>query len=117
MPKKVEKSEVCGALLTWGADSFCAMDIKSGGTSKITYSQFREAMMAGDLIVSEPTIKSKWKMLAANGSIAAGRDRAVVYWDLVKIYSRPELVASVERHIEQDEKNKNKKTHAEGVIA
>ena len=116
MPKKVERTEVCGALLTWGADSFCAMDILSGGSSRLTYSQFREAMMAGDLIVSEPTIKSKWKMLAANGSIASGKDRGVVYWDSIKIYCRPELVASVERHIEQ-EKNKNKKTHTEGAVA
>ena len=92
------------------------MDVASGGTSKITYSQFREAMMAGDLIVSEPTIKSKWKMLAASGSIAAGRDRAVVYWDTIKIYARPELVATIERHIEQEEKNKNKKTHTEGAL-
>jgi hypothetical protein len=116
MPKKIEKSEVCGALLTWGADSYCAMDVESGGSSRITYRQFRDAMMGADLIVSEPTIKSKWRMLASAGIIGADAERTVIYWDSLKLSCRPELLATIERYFNH-EKNKNKKTHTEGAVA
>ena len=116
MPRKIEKSEVCGSLLTWAADSYCAMEIISGGTTRISYKQFRDAMMAADLIVSEPTIKSKWRMLASAGIIAADAERTVIYWDSLKTSCRPELVASIERYFNH-EKNKNKKTHTEGAVA
>lgn len=116
MPKKIEKTNVCGALLKWGADELGSHEILSGGSSKIHYRQFRDAMMADDLIVSEPTIKSKWRLLASSGIIASDADRTILYWDLLKLACNPDLVANIERRLEY-EKNKNKKTHTEGVLA
>ena len=118
MPRKVETADVCGALLTWGTDNVDAMDILSGGTTRIMYKQFRDAMMAADLLVSEPSIRSKWAQLNAKGAITSSRDRGYVHWDLVKIGSRVELCTHVELLLEEKtKKQKNKKTHTEEAFA
>lgn len=118
MPRKVETADVCGALLTWGTDNVDAMDILSGGTTRIMYKQFRDAMMAADLLVSEPSIRSKWVQLTAKGAITSSRDRGYIHWDLIKIGSRLELCTHIEVELEQKiKKQKNKKTDTEGAVA
>ena len=76
MPKKIEKSEVCGALLTWGADSYCATDVESGGSSRITYRQFRDAMQRR---AKSPALRTGTLKVTA-----VGNDVVVVHREIVR---------------------------------
>lgn len=118
MPRKIDKTEVCGALLTWSNDHMCTMDILSGGTSRIYYRQFREAMLSSDLAVCEPTIRSKWKQLCAMEIINGNSDRGTISWKELKTCCKPELVAYIEQSIENEiKKQKNKNTQTGGAFA
>lgn len=118
MPRKIEKAEVCDRLLRWSVDNLDTSTFEDGGSTRITYRDFRTAMQTDDFIGSEPTIRSKWTMLAASGIISAprtGKGAAVMYWDLLRISCTAEMVCAAERYLENEKKQKNKKTHSEAI--
>lgn len=123
MPRKIEKQEICDRLLQYATQRLDTKEFLEDGSCRIRYANFREAMMETDLIVSEPTIRSKWKMLAASGIIAiAPGDRTgtmgSIEWGPLKQASRPSLVAICELEFETEkEKNKKTKKHTEEAFA
>ena len=123
MPRKIEKQEICDRLLQYATRRLDTREFLDDGSCRIRYTNFREAMLETDLIVSEPTIRSKWKMLAASGIIELQPgDRTgtsgSIEWGKLKQASRPSLVALCELEFETEkEKNKKTKKHTEGVLA
>ena len=122
MPGKIERQEVCSRLLAYAYDNLDTRSfMEEGGTSVIRYNNFREAMMETDLIASEPTIRSKWKSLAASGIVRPqSRDgrTGVIDWSRLKFESKPALVARLESDFElESEKNKKTKKHTEEASA
>ena len=117
MPTKIEKAEVCDRLLKWSVDNLEPSSIEDGASVRITYKDFHTAMQADDFIGSEPTIRSKWTMLSASGIISVPRSGkvAVLYLDLLKYAATPETVSAVERYLEKEKKQKNKKTQSEAM--
>lgn len=121
MPRKIEKQEVCDRLLIYATDNLDTSTFLEDGFCRIRYNHFREAMMETDLISSEPTIRSKWSMLAASGIIApvtGTRNVCAINWGMLKRAARPELVARFESELELiEKKQKNKKTQTEEAEA
>ena len=118
MPRKIEKTEVCDHLLKWSVENLDTSAYLDGGSTRLTYKDFRTAMQSDDFIGSEPTIRSKWGMLSASGIISAPRSAkgaAVMYWDLLRISCTAEVACAVERYLENEKKQKNKKTHTEAI--
>ena len=121
MPRKIDKTEVCDHLLKWAVLNLDTTAYEStDGESRITYRDFRTAMQKDDFISSEPTIRSKWTMLASSGIISApakNNRTGILYWFGLRMGASPEIAARIDGLVEKEKKQKNKKTHTEGALA
>lgn len=121
MPRKIEKTEVCDHLLKWAVDNLDTTAYEStNGASRITYRDFRTAMQRDDFISSEPTIRSKWTMLASSGIISAPAKAnriGTLYWFDLRMGASPEISSAMDRIVEKEKKQKNKKTNTEEAVA
>lgn len=121
MPRKIDKTEVCDHLLKWAVTHLDTTAYESTyGESRITYRDFRTAMQRDDFISSEPTIRSKWTMLASSGIISAPAKNyrnGVLYWFGLRMGASPEIASAMDRIVEKEKKQKNKNTDTEGALA
>lgn len=115
MPAKIGLGEVATHLLRWSVENMdTAAFLDEDGSVRLSYRQFRIAMIHGDFIVSEPTIRKKWQLLLSNGIISAGRgEQGVLYWSSLKAFSAPGVVASAESYIDTENKKIKKQTHTD----
>lgn len=113
MPAKIGLGEVATHLLRWSIENMdTTAFLDEDGSVRLTYRQFRIAMIHGDFIVSEPTIKKKWQLLSSIGIVSAGRgEQGTLYWKALKAFSAPGVVAGAETLIENENKKIKKQTH------
>ena len=79
MPQKISEREVCKRIADQRREGIEAALEHRIATVRYTKAMFREDVMAGGFIASEPTVSAKWLMLKADGVVEEQGQRTCLH--------------------------------------